>query len=169
MNAKKKIMPPEAAEQLDRIERIKAHLENDYELLEEDREYFDRLNIVFKLTHGEENPDVAMKKITAVLGAGDHSSLIDDCSILYGDFFTINGAAMRVIQEKRHERVYEAAMSAQDFASAEQALKAIDNLYRLYNDTDDLPISNRRLPGVKLTSNTEALQILLKNNGMTDD
>jgi len=156
MNQKK--MPPEAAAELDQVERIIAHLEENYELLEQDEEYFDRINLVFKLIHGEEKRDVARKKITAVLGKGNHTKIMDDCVRVYGDFFIINTAAMRVIQEKRHERVYEAAMKAQDFQAAERALKAIDQLHRLYTRTGDMPITNRKLPKVKLVTDPAALE-----------
>lgn len=158
-----KFMPQEAAEQLNPIERIIASIQDDYALSEEDQVYLDQLNAVFKIIHGEEDRDAARKKITMQFGKGNHAKLIDDCVAVYGDFFTINGAAMRIIQEKRHERVYEAAMRAGEYAAANRSLKAIDELYRLYHKVDDAPIANRRLPRVVRSSNPEALKNLKEN------
>jgi hypothetical protein len=158
-----KIMPSEAAAQLNQIERILAHLQDDYALSEEDSLYLDKLNMVFKIIHGEEDRDLARKKITMQFGAGNHKKLIDDCTAVYGDFFIVNRVAMRIIQEKRHERVYEAAMRNQDYPAAERALKAIDQLYRLYEKNDDVPLGGRRLPKVKRTANPEALENIKAN------
>jgi hypothetical protein len=158
MNQKK--MTPEAAEELDQVERIIAHIENNYELLEGDQEYFDKLTQCFRMIHEDDDKEASRKKIKKMFPGENHRRLIDDVTRVYGDFFVINQSAMRIIQEKRHQQLFEAAMRGGDYATAQRCLAAIDKLHRLYEKHDDLPITNRKLPKVKLTTNPDALKKL---------
>lgn len=164
-----KTMPEEVYKTMGRADRIVAHLEHNYELDEEDMEYFEKITMVFKIIHGAKNDEVARKKIMMVLGAGNHRSLIDAATVVYGDFFVINQAAMRVIQEKRHEQVYQSAMISGDYASAQRCLASIDRLHRLYDKGDSQPITNRRLPKVRRTSDPEALKKLYAAEPVNED
>ena len=153
-------MTPEAAAELDQIERIVAHVDQNYELLEEDEAYFEQITQCFRMIHEDNDKEASRKKIKRVFPGADHRRLIDDVTRVYGDFFTINQSAMRIIQEKRHQSLYEAAIRGGDYAAAERALQSIDKLHRLYEKHDDLPITNRRLPKVKLTNDPAALKSL---------
>lgn len=158
----KEEMTTEEFEQLSQVERIIAHLEHEFELGPEDLQYFNRINIVFKLMYEESREGVIRRKVNAILGPGDHSQLMADCNRIYGDFFTINPAAMRVIQEARHERVYREAFQAKEYRVAVRALSSIDKLNLLHDPEDKPPLSSRRLPEVRLTSDPEALRNVFK-------
>jgi hypothetical protein len=156
-----KQLSEEAYSELDQVERILAHFHDNYELSEEDDAFLKQVNIVFKIIHHDEDEGSARKKIKTLLGEGVKAKkIIDACTQIYGDFFTINQAAMRIIQEKRHERVYEAAMRNQDHPAAERALAAIDKLHRLYEKADSLPISSRKLPKIVRTADPAALKAI---------
>ena len=144
-------------------ERILSHIKDQFTLPEEDKAYLATVNAAFKIIHGEEDKENIPKKLRLMfehLSNKAIAQLIDDVTFIYGDFFVINQAAMRVIQERRHERVFEAAMLSQDFAAAERAAKSIDQLHRRYDVRDKLPSTSRRLPKVVRTSNTSALKKL---------
>lgn len=159
-----KQLTEEAYKELNQVERILAHFHDNYELSEEDEAFLKQVNLVFKVVHQDEDEGSARKKITALLGKGNHKNLLDACTQVYGDFFMINQAAMRIIQEKRHERLYEAAMRNMDYPAAERALAAIDKLHRLYEKADSLPISSRKLPKVTRTQDPIALRSIRASN-----
>lgn len=155
-------MPDEILE-LSVAERILAHIQEQYDLPEEDAAYLNNVNAAFKIIHGEEdkeNISTKLKMMFGHLGNKKIEQLVDDVTFIYGDFFVINQAAMRVIQERRHERVFEAAMKDNDFQAAERAAKAIDQLHRLYDVRDKLPSTSRKLPKVRRTTNPQALKKL---------
>lgn len=154
---------PEAILELSIAERILAHIREQYTLPVEDRSYLDTVNAAFKIIHGEEDKENIPKKLRMMftdMANKEISQLIDDVTFIYGDFFVINQAAMRVIQERRHERVFEAAMAEGDYQAAERAAKSIDQLHRLYDVRDKLPSTSRKMPKVIRTSNPAALKKL---------
>jgi hypothetical protein len=161
MNQKK--MTPEAAAQLDQVERIVAHVDDNYELLEDDLPYFEQLTQCFRMIHDDNDKESSRKKIKMMFPGCDHRKLLDDTVRVYGDFFIINRAAMRIIQEKRHQALYDAAIRGDDFATAERCLIAIDKLHRLYEKHDDMPATHRQLPKVRLTTDPKALETLKQN------
>ncbi len=146
------------------VERIKAYYDNQYKLNEEDEAYLEKLNMVFKCIHNEERQDVARQKINILLGKGNHQRIINHTVAVYGDFFEMNKDVMRIIQEKRHQRLYESALRAEEFAAAERALKAIDQLYHLYSKDSGMRVASTSLPRTRRTSNPEALKGLTGTN-----
>lgn len=156
-------MTPEAAEQLSQIERIVAHVDDNYELLEEDQQYFDQLTQAFRIIHEDTNKEASRKKIKRMFPKANHRKLIDDVTRVYGDFFVINRSAMRIIQEKKYQVLYEAAIRGGDYGTAQKCLSSIDKLHLLYEKQDDLPMTHRQLPRVRLTTNPEALEKLKQN------
>lgn len=159
-----KKMSKEVAESLTQVERIIAHLENGYELLEDDHAYFDQISMAFRIIFAAETQQKARQKIVAVIGKQPNlKKLIDDTVAVFGDFFLVNKNAMRVIQEKRHMYIHNKAIASDDLATAEKALVAIDKLYYLYDKEDKLPASSRKLPIVKRSSDPHVLQ--LQKNG----
>lgn len=157
-----KKLPNEAIEDLTFSERIIAHFEDNYEVLEEDQVRFNQVNVAFKVIHGSDNDEYARRKLKVLFPELDTQKLtriINDSVEIYGDFFVVNSNAMRVIQEKRHERVYESAMRHGDHAAAERALGAIDKLHRLYMSTA-VSAPSTRLPKTRRTSDPQALQKL---------
>jgi hypothetical protein len=162
-----KIMPEEAIQDMTRAERILAHYQDNYELHEDDRPYFDMINVAFKVIHADEDRDLSRRKLNQLfpqLRGKKMSRLIADVAFVYGEFYDINRQAMRIIQEKRHERVYESAMRAGEYAAAERALKAIDELHRLYEHKADLPNVHRKLKKVRRTTDPAALDQLKKDS-----
>jgi len=156
-------MPAEVAEVLTRVERIQAHFNDQYQLHDEDIEYLDKISTVFKIIHAEDERDLARGKIKQLypdLSPAHIKNLIDDAMDVFGDFFEMNSDAMRIIQEKRHQRVYEAAMRAEDYPAAGRALKSIDQLYDLYNPKKTGRASTTKLPLVRRTSDPTALKKL---------
>ena len=164
MKTQSKQLPKEVADELTTVERIQAHYDSQYELSTEDEIYLDKLNMVFKCIHQEENQEVSRTKIKMLLGDGNHQQLIDDTVAVYGDFFDINKKVMRVIQEKRYQRLYESAIRADEFAAAGRALNSIDRLQSLYTEAaNDINVP-KKLPRVKRTSNPEALTNLTEDD-----
>lgn len=160
---KYKEMPEEVARILSQTERIQAHFNDQYELSEEDAKYLDKVNTVFAIIHGESDNDMAREKIRVVFkmdGNKQISDLVNAARLIYGDFFEMNRDVMRIIQEKRHQRTYEAAMRNADYPAAERALKSIDQLYQLYQRGTDTSRANTALPQTRRTSNTGALKKL---------
>lgn len=164
MSKQLKQLPEEVADELSTVERIQAHYDDQYALSEEDGIYLDKLNMVFKCIHQEENRDISRAKLKMLLGEGDHQKIIDDTVAVYGDFFDINKKVMRVIQEKRYQRLYESAMRANEYAPAGRALNSIDRLQSLYTESGDDIQLPKNLPRIKRTSNPEALASLINDN-----
>jgi hypothetical protein len=163
MNQKK--MTEEAAQELSQVERILAHVQDNYELLEDDRPYYDTITQCFRLIHGDEDKEASRKKIKQCFPGSNHRELIDHVTMVFGDFFIINRAAMRIIQEKRYQALYDSALRGGDYATAQRCLNAIDKIHRLNEKHDDLPITNRKLPKVEINSNPTTLKQLHSNAG----
>jgi len=152
-----KILPPEVAEELTQIERLVAHIDNGYALLDEDRERMEVLGQCFRIIYDCESPEKARRKMMAFFSSDiDLAKLVDDTTLVFGDFFKINKDALRVIQEKRHLDVYRMAISAENYDAAERALAAIDKLYLLYDKNDTEPYKDTKLPVVRRTSDPKA-------------
>lgn len=154
---------PEEILALNIEDRILAHINDGYNLPDEDKPYLDTINMAFKLIHGEEDRDTIPKKLKTIFGhlkSKEIQKLIDDVTYVYGDFFLINRTVMRIIQERRHERVYEAAFQSGDYPASERALKSIDELNNLYSTRDTIPNSVRKMPRVKRTTDPAALKII---------
>ena len=159
-------MPLEVRKELSQVERILAHYSDSYELDEQDAAYLDQLDQVFKIIHGEEDRDDAREKIKHLFelqSPKEITRIIDDTMAVYGDFFSMTKEAMRVIQEKRHTRLYQAAMRNGEYASANKALKAIDDLHDLYKFTGGRSQANTRLPRVRRTTDPDALRTITKD------
>lgn len=157
-----KILSIEEYSELTQAERIILHLKEGYELDDTDAMYFKKVNMAFKVIHGEEADDAVRTKINILfpdLSTKEKGQLISDVTMVYGDFFTINQDAMRIIQEMRHERVYEAALAAGDYSSAERAANAIDKLVKDAALSQGAPLS-RKLRKIRRTSDPSALNNL---------
>jgi len=155
-------MPQEAYEELTQVERIKAHLEHNYTISEEDGEYLAQLMEIFRIVQGDEYAQARQKISQLYRHKFDRKRverLIKDCTAVFGDFFEINQLAMRIIQLKRHERLYEAALRGKDFVAAGRELAAIDKLSDLYGPgTKKAAIG--KLPRIRRTSDPSALRNL---------
>lgn len=155
-----KIMPIEVRKELSQVERCLAYYSDGYELDEQDAAYLDQLDQVFKIIHGQEDRDEAREKIKHLFELEEPKQIkkiIEDTMAVYGDFFTMSKEAMRIIQEKRHTRIYMGAVRNGEYASANKALKAIDDLYDLYKPDPSGSTANTRLPRVLRTTDPAAL------------
>lgn len=154
-----KIMPAEVAEELTQIERLVAHIENGYALYPEDRERMELLSQCFRIIYDCETPEKARRKLTAFFDKSlDLALLVDETTLVFGDFFKINKDALRIIQEKRHLDVYRMAMQSCDYDAAERALGSIDKLYLLYDKNDKEPYKDTKLPIVRRSSDPEVFR-----------
>lgn len=158
---------PEEIQELEQCERLLAHLEDGYDLDAEDAEHMRTLTSAFKLIHDEESQDTVLSKLKTVFhdkSGKQIEQILNDTTFVFGDFFVVNQAAMRIIQERRHERIFEAALAAGEFKAAESAAKSIDQLNHLYDVKNRVPNSNRKLPKVRRTSDPATLKKLTGND-----
>jgi len=157
-----KTMPEEARQQLSQVERIKAHFDDGYFLEQEDEQYLEQIDIAFRVVYAEENQRAARAKIKRLfpdLSTKEIGKLIEDATFVYADFFDITKKAMRIIQEKRYNRLYELCIRNDEYGAAERVLGKIDKLHDLYSP-DKGSMINARLPIVRRTNNPAALSIL---------
>lgn len=151
-----KEMPDSVAEEMTQIERLVAHVENGYKIREEDEEYFETINMAFRVIFAADSPDQARKRINGLFLTKTSpkfvTKIIDDVTVIYGDFFEVNKNALRVIQEKRHLSLYHRALREDNIEVAEKALAAIDRLYLLHSPSEGTSSKRRKLPKIKRTS-----------------
>ena len=146
MPAKKK-MTDEAFAELDPTDRIIAHIEQDYELREEDRELYERISVAYRIIHSTENADIARRRLGVHFGRGVHlTTLINQVTQVFGDYMKVNRHTMRVLQEKRYNQIHKKAMINENLEVALGALKAIDSLYDLKNQPDSSKGRSKKLP-----------------------
>lgn len=159
---KVKPMPEKVAKQLSAAERIKAHFESSYELSDEDQEYLHDIDLAFRVTFGEPDRNDAREKIKHLFPKKtplEIQHLIRDVGQIYGDYFEVSKTVMKVLQEKRHMRVYQDSCRQGEMSAANRALTAIDKLYDLYTP-DKNKAKARKLPAVRRTNDPKALETI---------
>lgn len=148
---------------LTQVERIQAHFDDGLLLDEADVEYLNAINMVFKIIHNEENHDASRRKLRALMPnktAEQLAKMIEDAMQVYGDFFRMSVEATRVIQVKAHQRVYEGALLAGDFATADTVLNRIDKLLGLHEANPAVNSVSKKLPTVRRTTDVAALKTI---------
>lgn len=154
----KKKMPKSVANDMTQVERIVAHVENGYELLEEDIEYFEEINQAFRIIFSAESPDQARSRLRAFFKFGKGTlinKVIDDTTTVYGNFFVVNKNALRVIQEKRHLAMYHRALRDNNLEVAQKSLVSIERLYLMYTREEESTSTSRKLPRVRRSSDPQ--------------
>ncbi len=152
----RKRMPQEVINELSQVERIQAHIQDNYELLSEDESYYQVLEKVFILVFKKSYRRQATTTVRSYFPEYNPVELLDHTITVFGDFFEVNKQAKRYLQEQRHLRIYNKCMEQKEYFTAEAALSSIDKLYGLY-DTSDMGQEIGELPGPLKRSSNPAL------------
>lgn len=156
-----KIMSPEVASELPRIERLDAYLNHGYELLEEDAEYFDTVCGAFRIIYNCDAQSDARRKLLLVfphLSSDQVSDVVDDAAMLFSDFFEINKSVKRRIVEKRFEYIMKRAIIDGDMITANKANAHIAKLNDLYSKEIELPKLPKNLPEIIFSDDPEVFK-----------
>jgi len=158
-------LPLEATRIMTAAERIKAAINQGYEVLPNDVEYYYDLSNAFGIVanpvfQGEEKHEANLiRRLKIVFGKKYNLyKMLADIQLVFGDFYQINKKFRRHIQSQRYEAILKKAQIQGDSHLELDALKQLDKLYNLQNENDPEEITKKRLPRRKRSTNPEVFK-----------
>jgi hypothetical protein len=160
-----KPLPLEATRIMTAAERIKAAINQGYEILPNDVQYYYDLSNAFGIVanpvfHGEERHEANLiRRLKHVFGKKYNLyKMLSDVQVVFGDFYQVNKKFRRHIQLQRYEAILKKAQIQNDVQLELDTLKQIDKLFNLQNENDPEEVTSKRLPRRKRSSNPEVFK-----------
>ena len=155
-----KALPLSATTVFTAAERIKAHIEQGYELLPADVEYHFDLAIAFGIIsnpvfQGEDRHQTNLvQRLTYQFGKKYNPyTILTDVQFVFGNFYQIDKKFRRHIQEQRLNTVLKKAQVQKNLQLELDILKELNRLHSLQDQNDPEEIKVKKLPRRKRTSN----------------
>lgn len=143
-----------------RAERIRLHFETNEYITDQDLRYYQQLEQVFNFAFGYERTNQVCRLIQTKFRIHKRQALqmLEDCQVVFGQFFEVNKKAKRHLQELKLNHLYELAMVEKDIEQCRLILGEINRLYNLYDDSMDyIDNAGRKLPQVTRSSDPQLL------------
>jgi len=143
-----------------RAERIRLHFETNVHISDSDLQYYLKLEQVFNFAFGYDRTNQVCRLIETRFRIHKRQALqmLEDCQIVFGQFFEIKKKAKRYLQEIRLNHLYQMAMAKEDIEQCRLIDGEINRLYNLYDDSMDyIDNHGRELPKITMSSDPQLL------------
>ena len=155
------VISSEEEKSMTRADRLRLHFETDEYIDDEDLKYYLQLEQIFNFAFGYERKAQVIRMICTKYRVTERHAfrLIDDCQVVFGQFFEVKKKAKRYLQELKLNRHYEMAFAEKDNELCLEIIKEVNKLYSLYDDSMDyIDNTGRQLPKIERLSNPELLK-----------